>query len=95
MAQLKWQPDEPVELSILGNGAGVPVLARILELAGKRLRLGVAANVEGGAAVRLEWGGQLVLGEVLDIEPGGFWVEIHHVLLGTAGMNWQKQGWRG
>jgi hypothetical protein len=92
--QLKWKPDEPAELRVLGNGAGALIPARILELAGKRMRLDAAAPVEGGAAVRLEWDGQLVLGQVLEVEPGGFWMEIHHMLLDTAGMDWQKQGWR-
>ena len=95
MDQLQWKPDEPVEVSVLGERAGAPIPARILEIAGKRVCVGSAAHVEGGAAVRLEGGGQLVLGEVIDTGPGRFWVEIHHMLLDTAAMNWQKQGWRG
>jgi hypothetical protein len=34
------------------------------------------------------------LGEVLNAEPGGFWIEIHHMLLDTAGLSWQKAGWQ-
>ena len=51
-------------------------------------------QLEGGAAVRLEWDGQLLLGEVLNTEPGGFWMEIHHMLLDTAGLRWQENGWQ-
>jgi hypothetical protein len=95
VASLKWQPDEPAELCVLGNGAAAPVPARIRALAGKRLRVSTAATVAGGAPVRLDWANQLILGQVLDLEPGGFWVEIHHMLLDTAGLDWQKQGWPG
>jgi hypothetical protein len=35
----------------------------------------------------------VLLGEVLNVEPGGFWIEIHHILLDTAEAAWQKQGW--
>lgn len=93
--QLKWKPEEPAELRVLGNPAGALIPARILELAGKCMHVRAAAPMEGGAAVRLEWDGQLVLAQVLEVEPGGFWMEIHHMLLDTAGMDWQKQGWRG
>ena len=93
--QLQWKPDQPAELRILGNGAQAPVAARILELSGKRLRVRAASQVACGAAVRLDWGGQLVLGVVLDIQPDGLWVEIHHTLLDMPALDWQKQGWRG
>ena len=58
------------------------------------MRLAAGVNVKGGAAVRLEWDGQLLLGQVLNTEPGGFWMEIHHMLLDTAGLSWQKSGWQ-
>ena len=51
-------------------------------------------RVQTGAAVRLEWDGQLVLGEVLNTEPSGFWMEIQHMLLDTAALGWQQQGWQ-
>jgi len=97
MRKLNWKPDEPALLSVLGEGALAvpkPQPVRILELSGRRVRLAGAATVKGGAAVRLEFGGQLLLGQVLSTEPGGFWVEIHHVLLDTNALNWQKQGWQ-
>jgi hypothetical protein len=31
---------------------------------------------------------------VLSTGPGGFWMEIHHMLLDTAGLNWRKNGWQ-
>jgi hypothetical protein len=34
------------------------------------------------------------LGQALNSEPGGFWMEIQHMLLDTAALNWQKQGWQ-
>jgi hypothetical protein len=51
-------------------------------------------KVASGAAVRLEWNGQLLLGQVLNAEPGGFWMEIHHMLLDTVGISWQKSAWQ-
>lgn len=97
MRELNWKPGQSAELSLLGDGAsagpaGQP--ARILELSGKRLRVAADLPVKGGAAVRLEWDGQLLLGEVLNTEPGGFWMEIHHMLLDAAGARWQKNGWQ-
>jgi hypothetical protein len=91
--ELNWKPDQAVELSVLGNGARTGP-ARIRELSGKRMRVAASPPVETGAAVRLEWDGQMLLGEVLAIEPEGFWMEIHHMLLDTAGLTWQKQGWQ-
>jgi hypothetical protein len=35
-----------------------------------------------------------VLGEVFETEPGGFWIEIHHMLLDTAELIARKQGWQ-
>ena len=96
MRELTWKAEEPAELKVLGrepNGAAAPEPARILELSGRRVHVAAAATVAGGAAVCLEWGGQLVLGQVLSAEPGGFWMEIHHMLLNTAELDWQKQGW--
>jgi hypothetical protein len=93
MRELSWRPEQSVRLSVLGNGACAGE-ARILELSGKRLRLGAGVAVSTGDAVRLEWDGQLVLGEVLDTAPSGFWVQIHHMLLDTAVVTWQQQGWQ-
>ena len=93
MRELNWKPQQSVQLSVLGDGVCAGP-ARIQELSGKRMRVAAAITVKTGAAVRLEWDGQLVLGEVLNIEPPGFWIEIHHMLLDTAGLIWQKQGWQ-
>ena len=93
MRELNWKPEQPAELSVLGEEACAGS-ARILEFSGKRMRLAAGVNVKGGAAVRLEWDGQLLLGQVLNTEPGGFWMEIHHMLLDTAGLSWQKSGWQ-
>jgi len=95
MRELNWKPEQTAEVSRLGDGAPLVQTARILEISGKRVRLASALAVESGAAVRLEWDGQLLLGQALNSEPGGFWMEIHHMLLDTAARNWQKQGWRG
>ena len=93
MRELNWKPEQSVALSVLGEGA-CTAEARILELSGKRMRLAAGLTVKPGAAVRLEWDGQLVLGEVLDTEPSGFWIQIRHVLLDTAALTWQRQGWQ-
>jgi hypothetical protein len=93
MRELNWKPEQTVALSVLGDGACAGA-ARILELSGKRMRLGAGLTVKTGAAVRLEWDGQLVLGEVLQTEPSGFWIEIQHMLLDTAALTWQQQGWQ-
>ena len=97
MRELNWKPEQSAELSVLGQGActapgGQP--ARILEFSGKRMRLAAGLKVNGGTAVRLEWDGQLLLGQVLNAEPGGFWMEIHHMLLDAGGLSWQKTGWQ-
>jgi hypothetical protein len=92
MRELNWKRDQPVELHVLGDGASAGS-ARIVELSGKRLRLAAALPVKKDAAVRLEWEGEVLLGEVLNVVPGGFWIEIHHMLLDTAEAAWQKQGW--
>jgi len=97
MRELNWKPEQSAELSVLGDTAGAGPAShavRILECSGKRLRLAAELPVESGAAVRLEWEGQLLLGQVLNAAPGGFWMEIHHMLLDTAGLSWQKQGWQ-
>jgi len=93
MRELNWKPEQSVALSVLGDGACAGA-ARILELSGKRMRLGTGLTVKTGAAVRLEWDGQMVLGEVLQTEPSGFWIVIHHMLLDTAALSWQQQGWQ-
>jgi len=97
MRELNWKPGQPASLSVLGEATSAGPAAqpvRILEFSGKRMRLAAELPVEGGAAVRLEWDGQLLLGEVLNIEPDGFWMEIHHMLLDAAGLSWQKNGWQ-
>ncbi len=93
MRELNWKPDQEVQVTVLGDGTGAGP-ARILELSGKRMRLSAGLPVTSGAAVRLEWDGQLVLGEVFETEPGGFWIEIHHMLLDTAELIARKQGWQ-
>jgi hypothetical protein len=97
MRELNWKPGQPAELTVLGDAASTVSPkrpARILESSGKRLRLASELTVQGGAAVRVEWDGQLILGEVLQAEPGGFWLEIHHMLLDSAGLTWQRSGWQ-
>jgi len=95
MRELNWKPGQAAELRVLGEEACAGAYpAQILELSGKRMRLAADASVKAGAAVRLDWDGQLLLGQVLDTGPGGFWLEIHHMLLDTEGLGWQKNGWR-
>ena len=65
MRELNWKPGQAVEMSVLGE-EGCAGAGRILELSGRRMRLGAGLTVKTGAAVRLEWDGQLVLGEVLN-----------------------------
>jgi hypothetical protein len=93
MRELNWKPEQSAELSVLGEGACAGP-ARILEFSGKRMHLAAGLKVESGAAVRLEWDGQLLLGQVLNTDPGGFWMEIQHMLLDTGGMSWQEKGWQ-
>jgi len=94
MRELSWKPGQAAELSVLSDGAsaGPARIARILEFSGKRVRLAAELRVQSGAPVRLEWDGQLLLGLVLTTDPGGFWVEIHHMLLDTGVLSWQKKG---
>jgi hypothetical protein len=93
MHELKWRPEQPVDFSVLDQNGSAGTVS-ILELSGRRLRVSTALPVLTGAAVRLEWDGQLVLGEVLNILPGGFWIEIHHVLFASGELHWQKMGWQ-
>ena len=97
MREANWKPGQAAELHELGEGAstepaGHPV--SILEFSGKRMRLAAVQNLKSGAAVRLEWDGQLLLGQVLNTETDGFWMEIHHMLLDTNGLGWGKNGWQ-
>jgi hypothetical protein len=97
MRELIWKEGQSAALSVLGEGGcAVPAAhpARILEVSGKHMRLAAGFEVKGGAAVRLEWDGQLLLGQVLKTEPGGFWMEVHHMLLDAGGLTWQKNGWQ-
>jgi hypothetical protein len=93
MRELNWKPGQSAELSVLGERASTGYPAHILECSGKRMRVASELQVTGGAAVRLEWDGQLLLGQVLHTEPGGFWMEIHHMLLDSSDPTWQKNGW--
>jgi hypothetical protein len=93
MRELSWSPEQAVALSVLGDG-GCAGESRIVEVSGKRMRLDARLPVQTGAAVRLEWDGQVVLGDVLNIEPAGFWIEIRHMLADNAALGWQQQGWR-
>ena len=93
MRELNWKPEQSAELSVLGEGACAGP-ARILEFSGKRMHLAAGLQVKSGAAVRLEWDGQMLLGQVLNTDPGGFWMEIHHMLLDTAGVSWRRNGWQ-
>lgn len=101
MREPNWKPGQSAELSVLGGEARSGpehYPARMLEFSGKRMRLAAelpaGLKLESGAAVRLEWEGQLLLGQVLNAEPGGFWMEIHHMLLDTGGPGWQKNAWQ-
>ena len=93
MRELSWKPEQCAELSVMGDVVRSGT-ARIMELRGKDLRVATEPAVENGAAVRLEWEGQLVLGEVRHAAPGGFWMEIQHMILDTAEPLWQRQGWQ-
>jgi len=97
MRELNWKPGQSAELRVLGEGAGAGPAgypSSIIEFSGKRMHLAAELKVPCGAAVRLEWDGQLLLGQVLHTEPGGFWMEVHHVLLDAGGLSWQKNGWQ-
>ncbi len=95
MGELRWKPEQPAGLVLLGSaGADVSHDVRILDLSGRRMRISSKFCPNAGAAVRLMWDGQLVLGEVLSAEPNGFRMEIHHMLLDNAGTSWQKNGWQ-
>lgn len=97
MRELNWTAGQSAELSVLGEGAGSgprEQAVRILEFSGKRMRIAAPVQLKSGSAVRLEWDGQLLLGEVLNSEASGFWMEIHHMLLDAAGLSWQKNGWQ-
>jgi len=94
MRELKWEPGQSAELSVLGDGGNSRQQSRILELTGKQVLVAAKQPVKTGAAVRLEWNNQLLLGEVLNAEPDGFRMEIRHMLLDTDALSWQKQGWQ-
>lgn len=94
MREIHWTPEQAVQLEVLGEQP-VSGTARILELSGKRMRLASEVKVHAGAAVQVQWTGQMLLGEVLSSDAAGFWMEISHMLLDTAALNWQAQGWRG
>ena len=92
MSELQWKPDTVVQLEVLGEKPSAGTV-RIVEITGKRLRMRTGLKLPAGAAVRLQWDGQMVFGEVLASEADGCWMEIQHMLLDTAALNWQQQGW--
>ena len=97
MRELNWKPDQAAELWVLGEEACADRAAHavhILEFSGKRMRVSAELRPACGAAVRLEWDGQLLLGEVRNAEPGGFRIEIQHILPDASGLQWQKTGWQ-
>ena len=93
MRELQWSPGQAVQLDVLGEKPSSGA-ARILEVSGKRVRLATEIKAAAGTAIRVQWDGQMLLGEALASEPDGFWMEISHMLLDTAALNWQAQGWR-
>ena len=93
MRELQWKPDQTAQLSVLSEGTCAGAV-RIQELSGKRMRVTSGLAVNTGAAVKLEWDGQVIFGEALNSDAAGIWIDIHHMLLDTPGMNWQKQGWQ-
>jgi hypothetical protein len=101
MRELNWKPGQSAELRVLGEGAGAGPAgypSSIIEFSGKRMHLATELPAEmklqSGAVLRLESDGQLLLGQVLTTEPGGFWMEVHHMLLDAGGLSWQKNGWQ-
>jgi len=96
MRELNWKPGQSATLGVLGDEATVTGgdTVSILELSGKRVRLAAELNLRGGTPVRVEWDRQLLLGHVLTAEPGGFWMDIQHMLLDTSELNWQRNGWQ-
>ena len=74
MRELNWKAGQAAELTVLSEEAGVgPVTGlpvRILELSGKRMRLESNQQLKPGAAIRLEWDGQMLLGLVQNVEAG-------------------------
>ena len=97
MRELNWKPGQSAELRVLGEEAGAGAAghpASILEFSAKRMHLAAELKVRSGTVVRLEWDGQLLLGQILNTEPDGFWMEVHHMLLDAGGLSWQKNGWQ-
>lgn len=93
MRELTWKPGQAAELSTLDREP-CDGPASILEFSGRRMRLATGLKLKGGVPIRLEWDGQLLLGQVLNTEPGGFWMEIQHMLLDTATVSWRDKGWQ-
>jgi hypothetical protein len=52
---------------LLQTGAAGQLDARILANAGKRMTIGCATRVEVGTALKLEWPGHIVMGEIVEI----------------------------
>jgi hypothetical protein len=95
MRELNWKPGQSATLGVLGDestGSGADTVT-ILELSGKRVRLAADLKLRGGTPVRVEWDTQLLLGHVLTAEPGGFWMDIQHIL-DTGELDWQRNGWQ-
>jgi hypothetical protein len=67
---IHFDPEQPVSITVLaGAEAGQPARgqAMIVALAGRRLRLECNIAVSPGMPLQIEWSGNLILGEVIDL----------------------------
>lgn len=63
--------DMPVTVTVLGTAVPQVIPARVQDMSGHGLCLGISSSVPNGAAVKVEGDGMLLLGEVCRCEPVG------------------------
>jgi hypothetical protein len=82
--EIRYQPDQPVRLNVLGGASPRTIVARIVQLTGRRAELRVEEAIAHDTAVKIMLDDSMLLGEVAACAPaeGAFVVliEVHEAI---------------
>ncbi|HYI97867.1 MAG TPA: hypothetical protein VEX68_30290 [Bryobacteraceae bacterium] len=67
--EIRYQPDQPVRLNVLGGISPRAMAASMIHLSGRHAELRVAEVIAADAAVKIELDDSMLLGEVLACSP--------------------------
>ena len=86
-SQLRLEADEPVHVTVLGEGEA-QLLGRITNYSANGMGIEIDARVSIGAAVKVEWSDTLLLGEVCYCRPQGkgfaIGLRLEHAVYNTS-----------